>query len=211
VGSDGRGGGWGGKLSALLHVHRGSRASSRKSSRASDASDASDLGTASALFFQNFPLLMLSGATGTHEDLQPPALTVSRPSPTAEHPSAASSSGSESHATARSVTPLETRPRELPHEPLTRPWLTAYPRTCSDNVHPFNKAHPPGAFHFISFHFTCVAENYPKLCKIMQNYAKLSEFSKLARYFNSTRFNCPIFFSFLSSFHSFFNDTLYKG
>ncbi|XP_011502595.1 PREDICTED: sodium channel protein 60E-like [Ceratosolen solmsi marchali] len=105
VGSDGRGGGWGGKLSALLHVHRGSRASSRKSSRASDASDTSDLGTASALFFQNFPLLMLSGATGTHEDLQPPALTVSRPSPTAEHPSAASSSGSESHTTARSFGP----------------------------------------------------------------------------------------------------------
>ena len=103
-GSDGRGGGgWGGKLSALLHVHRGSRASSRKSSRASDASDTSDIGSASAAFFQNFPLLMLSGATGTHEDLQPPALTVSRPSPTAEHPSvsAASSSGSDSHATVR--------------------------------------------------------------------------------------------------------------
>ncbi|XP_031785455.1 sodium channel protein 60E isoform X2 [Nasonia vitripennis] len=106
MGSDGRGGsGWGGKLSALLHVHRGSRASSRKSSRASDASDASDLGQASALFFQNFPLLMLSGATGTHEDLQPPALTVSRPSPTAEHPSAASSSGSDSHVTVRSSGP----------------------------------------------------------------------------------------------------------
>ncbi|XP_014238503.2 sodium channel protein 60E isoform X1 [Trichogramma pretiosum] len=90
MGSDGRGAGgagphgWGGKLSALLHVHRGSRASSRKSSRASDASDASDLGQASAMFFQNFPLLMLSGATGTHEDLQPPALTVSRASPTAD-------------------------------------------------------------------------------------------------------------------------------
>ena len=44
---------------------------------------------ASATFFQNFPLLMLSSATGTHEDLQPPALTVSRPSPTAEQASAA--------------------------------------------------------------------------------------------------------------------------
>lgn len=103
-GMDGRGGGgWGGKLSALLHVHRGSRASSRKSSRASDASDLSELGTASAWLFPNLPLLLLSGATGTHEDLQPPALTVSRPSPTADQPSAASSSGSESHITVRLV------------------------------------------------------------------------------------------------------------
>lgn len=103
-GMDGRGGsGWGGKLSALLHVHRGSRASSRKSSRASDASDLSELGTASAWLFPNLPLLLLSGATGTHEDLQPPALTVSRPSPTTEQPSAASSSGSDSHATVRLV------------------------------------------------------------------------------------------------------------
>ncbi|XP_011296659.1 sodium channel protein 60E [Fopius arisanus] len=105
MGSDGRGGGWGGKLSALLHVHRGSRASSRKSSRASDASDLSELGTASAWLFPNLPLLLLSGATGTHEDLQPPALTVSRPSPTMEQPSAmsaTSSSGSDSHVTVRS-------------------------------------------------------------------------------------------------------------
>ncbi|XP_028049640.2 sodium channel protein 60E isoform X2 [Monomorium pharaonis] len=101
-GVDGRGGGgWSGKLSALLHVHRGSRASSRKSSRASDASDLSELGTASAWLFPNLPLLLLSGATGTHEDLQPPALTVSRPSPTTDQPSAASSSGSESHVTVR--------------------------------------------------------------------------------------------------------------
>ncbi|XP_015592583.1 sodium channel protein 60E [Cephus cinctus] len=105
-GSEGKGGGgWGGKLSALLHVHRGSRASSRKSSRASDASDLSELGTASAWLFPNLPLLLLSGATGTHEDLQPPALTVSRPSPTTEQPSAASSSGSDSHATVRSSGP----------------------------------------------------------------------------------------------------------
>lgn len=103
-GTDGRGGsGWGGKLSALLHVHRGSRASSRKSSRASDASDLSELGTASAWLFPNLPLLLLSGATGTHEDLQPPALTVSRPSPTTEQLSATSSSGSDSHATFRLV------------------------------------------------------------------------------------------------------------
>lgn len=103
-GSEGRGGGgWGGKLSALLHVHRGSRASSRKSSRASDASDLSELGTASAWLFPNLPLLLLSGAAGTHDDLQPPALTVSRPSPTTEQPSAASSSGSDSHGTARLV------------------------------------------------------------------------------------------------------------
>lgn len=109
-GGDGRGGsGWGGKLSALLHVHRGSRASSRKSSRASDASDLSDLGAASAILLPNFPLWMFSGGTGTHEDLQPPALTVSRPSPTTEHqqPSATSSSGSDSHITVRSVVPAK--------------------------------------------------------------------------------------------------------
>lgn len=103
MGSDGKGTGWGGKLSALLHVHRGSRASSRKSSRASDASDISELGTAAAWLFPNLPLLLLSGATGTHEDLQPPALTVSRPSPTTDQPSVASSSGSDSHITVRLV------------------------------------------------------------------------------------------------------------
>lgn len=65
------GGGWGNKLSALLHVHRrDSRVSSRKSSRASsEASDISELGNASAWLFPNIPLLLLSGATGTHEDL----------------------------------------------------------------------------------------------------------------------------------------------
>ncbi|XP_066593398.1 sodium channel protein 60E-like [Prorops nasuta] len=127
AGSDGRGGGgWGGKLSALLHVHRGSRASSRKSSRASDASDLSELGTASAWLFPNLPLLLLSGATGTHEDLQPPALTVSRPSPTTEQPSAASSSGSDSHLTLRSSGPtlgrqdaVETYPDEEIASPPT--------------------------------------------------------------------------------------------
>lgn len=51
--------GWGGKLSALLHVRRGSHASSRKSSRASDASDLSDIGGA----WLNLPLLLLPGAT----------------------------------------------------------------------------------------------------------------------------------------------------
>ncbi|KZC09354.1 Sodium channel protein 60E, partial [Dufourea novaeangliae] len=88
AGNEGRGGGgWSGKVSAFLHVHRGSRASSRKSSRASDASDFSELGAASAWLFPNLPLLLLSGATGTHEDLPPPALTVSRPSPTTEQQS----------------------------------------------------------------------------------------------------------------------------
>ncbi|CAB3234830.1 unnamed protein product [Arctia plantaginis] len=53
------GGGWGGRLSALLHVRRGSHASSRKSSRASDASDVSELGGA----WLNLPLLLLPGAT----------------------------------------------------------------------------------------------------------------------------------------------------
>ncbi|XP_064292614.1 sodium channel protein 60E-like isoform X3 [Plodia interpunctella] len=52
------GGGWGGRLSALLHVRRGSHASSRKSSRASDASDLSELGGA----WLNLPLLLLPGA-----------------------------------------------------------------------------------------------------------------------------------------------------
>nr|XP_037873383.1 voltage-dependent cation channel SC1 isoform X2 [Bombyx mori] len=53
------GGGWGGRLSALLHVRRGSHASSRKSSRASEASDISELGGA----WLNLPLLLLPGAT----------------------------------------------------------------------------------------------------------------------------------------------------
>lgn len=52
------GGGWQGRLSAFLHVHRGSRASSRKSSRASDASDLSELGGP----WLNLPLLLLGGA-----------------------------------------------------------------------------------------------------------------------------------------------------
>ncbi|XP_041984425.1 sodium channel protein 60E isoform X2 [Aricia agestis] len=50
--------GWGGRLSALLHVRRGSHASSRKSSRASDASDISEIGGA----WLNLPLLLLPGA-----------------------------------------------------------------------------------------------------------------------------------------------------
>ncbi|VVC95939.1 unnamed protein product [Leptidea sinapis] len=52
------GGGWGGRLGALLHVRRGSHASSRKSSRASDASDLSEIGGA----WLNLPLLLLPGA-----------------------------------------------------------------------------------------------------------------------------------------------------
>lgn len=52
------GGGWQSRLSAFLHVHRGSRASSRKSSRASDASDLSELGGP----WLNLPLLLLSSA-----------------------------------------------------------------------------------------------------------------------------------------------------
>ncbi|XP_017892199.1 sodium channel protein 60E-like isoform X2 [Ceratina calcarata] len=104
-GNEGRGGGgWSGKVSAFLHVHRGSRASSRKSSRASDASDFSELGTASAWLFPNLPLLLLSGASGTHEDLPPPALTVSRPSPTTEQQSFTGSSA----ATASSSSDLHT-------------------------------------------------------------------------------------------------------
>lgn len=52
------GGGWQSRLTAFLHVHRGSRASSRKSSRASDASDLSELGGP----WLNLPLLLLSSA-----------------------------------------------------------------------------------------------------------------------------------------------------
>ncbi|XP_069701010.1 sodium channel protein 60E-like isoform X2 [Periplaneta americana] len=81
------GGGWQSRLSAFLHVHRGSRASSRKSSRASDASELSELGGA----WLNLPLLFLSGAhQGQTEDLLEPAnsnsngnvcIMVSEPSP----------------------------------------------------------------------------------------------------------------------------------
>lgn len=98
AGEGGRGSGWGGKLSDLLRVHRGSRASSRKSSRASDASDLSEIGTTSAVILPNF-MWLFPGAPGTREDLQPPDVTVSRPSPTTELPS--SSSGSDSHVTVR--------------------------------------------------------------------------------------------------------------
>uniref|UniRef100_A0A8D8SGH7 Sodium channel protein n=1 Tax=Cacopsylla melanoneura TaxID=428564 RepID=A0A8D8SGH7_9HEMI len=78
-------GGWQGKLSAFLHVHRGSRASSRKSSRASDAgSDASEMGAV----WINLPLFLLTGAQvpngGEGESLKPSndvCITVSNPSP----------------------------------------------------------------------------------------------------------------------------------
>lgn len=53
------GGGWQSRLSAFLHVHRGSRASSRKSSRASDASDISEL----AGPWLNLPLVLLTGVS----------------------------------------------------------------------------------------------------------------------------------------------------
>lgn len=67
------GGGWQSRLSAFLHVHRGSRASSRKSSRASDASELSELGGA----WLNLPLLFLSGAhQGQTEDLLDPGHTT---------------------------------------------------------------------------------------------------------------------------------------
>jgi hypothetical protein len=64
------GGGWQGRLSAFLHVHRGSRASSRKSSRASDASDLSELGGP----WLNLPLLLLSSAT----NMDPEELDLTR-------------------------------------------------------------------------------------------------------------------------------------
>lgn len=64
------GGGWQGRLSAFLHVHRGSRASSRKSSRASDASDVSELGGP----WLNLPLLLLSSAT----NMDPEELDLTR-------------------------------------------------------------------------------------------------------------------------------------
>ncbi|KAG5893248.1 hypothetical protein JTB14_013408 [Gonioctena quinquepunctata] len=64
------GGGWQGRLSAFLHVHRGSRASSRKSSRASDASDLSELGGP----WLNLPLLLLSSAA----NMSPEELDLTR-------------------------------------------------------------------------------------------------------------------------------------
>ncbi|KAG7301620.1 hypothetical protein JYU34_014597 [Plutella xylostella] len=67
------GGGWGGRLSALLHVRRASHCSSRKSSRASDASDLSELGGA----WLNLPLLLLPGAN--NEQVAAPAETASAP------------------------------------------------------------------------------------------------------------------------------------
>jgi hypothetical protein len=79
-------GGWQSRLSAFLHVHRGSRASSRKSSRASDASDLSELGGA----WLNLPLLFLSAHPSQTEDHEEPAqsngkgsvcIMVSEPSP----------------------------------------------------------------------------------------------------------------------------------
>lgn len=66
------GGGWQGRLSAFLHVHRGSRASSRKSSRASDASDLSELGGP----WLNLPLLLLSNAV----NMDPEELHLARES-----------------------------------------------------------------------------------------------------------------------------------
>lgn len=95
------GGGWQGRLSAFLHVHRGSRASSRKSSRASDASDLSELGGP----WLNLPLLLLSNAVNMDpEELHltrdaadvnikiseatPEATTPVTPAPTDTHPPA---------------------------------------------------------------------------------------------------------------------------
>lgn len=59
-------GGWQGRLSAFLHVHRGSRASSRKSSRASEASDISELGGP----WLNLPLLLLGGSNTNKSESQ---------------------------------------------------------------------------------------------------------------------------------------------
>ncbi|XP_065216673.1 sodium channel protein 60E isoform X2 [Planococcus citri] len=88
------GGGWQGRLSSFLHVHRGSRASSRKSSRASDASDASEINSSMWL---NLPLFLLTSTQVNGEDSAPPpppplpeddispkidvCITVSEPSP----------------------------------------------------------------------------------------------------------------------------------
>ena len=83
---DGKSGtGWGGKLSALLNVHRGSRANSRKSSRASETSEFSELGNASECLFPKH-LLLLPGITGIHEDLQPSNLSISRNLPKIQQP-----------------------------------------------------------------------------------------------------------------------------
>lgn len=82
-------GGWQGRLSAFLHVHRGSRASSRKSSRASDASDISELGGP----WLNLPLLLLSSAANVapeeldlRRDSNDVSIRVSEPTPEATTP-----------------------------------------------------------------------------------------------------------------------------
>lgn len=92
------GGGWQGRLSAFLHVHRGSRASSRKSSRASDASDLSELGGP----WLNLPLLLLSGAT----NVDPEELDLSRES--------ADVSIKVSGATPEATTPVVLQPQQPP-------------------------------------------------------------------------------------------------
>ncbi|RZC43289.1 sodium channel protein 60E, partial [Asbolus verrucosus] len=89
------GGGWQGRLSAFLHVHRGSRASSRKSSRASDASDLSELGGP----WLNLPLLLLSSAT----NMDPEELDLTRES--------ADVSIKVSDATPDATTPVTAPPR----------------------------------------------------------------------------------------------------
>lgn len=74
------GAGWQGRLSAFLHVHRGSRASSRKSSRASDASDLSELGGT----WLNLPLLLVQPNLGPEAGDSSSGnvnITVSQPSP----------------------------------------------------------------------------------------------------------------------------------
>lgn len=82
-------GGWQGRLSAFLHVHRGSRASSRKSSRASDASDISELGGP----WLNLPLLLLSSAANVapeeldlRRDSNDVSIRISEPTPEATTP-----------------------------------------------------------------------------------------------------------------------------
>ncbi|KAJ9578852.1 hypothetical protein L9F63_004911, partial [Diploptera punctata] len=83
------GGGWQSRLSAFLHVHRGSRASSRKSSRASDASELSELGGA----WLNLPLLFLTGAhqTQTEDLLEPGHTTNNKNGPTLDEAKPSSS------------------------------------------------------------------------------------------------------------------------
>ncbi|XP_063241050.1 sodium channel protein 60E-like [Bacillus rossius redtenbacheri] len=117
------GGGWQSRLSAFLHVHRGSRASSRKSSRASDASDASELGGP----WLNLPLLFLSAA-------QPPGLLGDEPEAARVCITVSEASPDAAGAPADAVSIMVTRPS--PDEPDSPSSPPAAPGAAPLDLHP---------------------------------------------------------------------------